>query len=247
MNELSRVSSKMSITFDEVTKWLKQYGDDVGCAVKSFGSAMTQVDQMITSVNQQNLIQTISETACQLRDTITKIHEVICDMDEKGTFTNLAATAKNLKQATGSIDVIAQDLVDGKGTIGRLLKSDDLYLRFTAVMSKVDTLMNDVNQYGILFHLNKSWQRTHLQRVNLLTSLSTPESFKSYFEQEVDQVNSSMQRISMLLEKAELTPEREVILQNDLFKDDFAELLRKANELADNLKLYNQQLMEMQK
>jgi phospholipid/cholesterol/gamma-HCH transport system substrate-binding protein len=246
MDELSAVSNKLGDTLDQVTKWLKQYGDDIGCAVKTFTSALHQADVMISNVNEQNLIQAFKETTCDLKATVTKIHDILCEMDDNQTFTNLAATAKNLKQATGSIEVITQDIADGKGTIGKLLKSEDLYLRFTAIMSKVDMLMNDINQYGMLFHLNKSWQRTHLKQVNLMNSLNTPDSFKSYFEKEVDQVNTSMERISMLLDRAEQSPEKEQILQNDIFKKDFAELLRKADELADNLRLYNQQLMELQ-
>lgn len=246
-NELSGVAGKMDETLDEVTKWLKENGDTVACAVKNFGDAMHQVDKVVAEIHEVKLIPEIHGAVHQLKMSFEKIHDALLILEAGGTFENIATTCKNLKQATGSIDIISQDLADGKGTLGKLIKNDDLYLRFTAVMSKVDTLMNDVNQYGILFHLNKGWQRTHAQRATLLTALDTPQSFKDYFVKEVDQVNSSMQRISMLIERAEQTPEKEKILQNELFKEDFAELLRKADELADNLRLYNQQLVESMK
>ena len=75
-----------------------------------------------------------------------------------------------------------------------------------------------------------------------MNSLDTPVAFRDYFEKEVDDVNMAMSRISMLIERAETSPEREDILGNENFRDDFAKLLRDVDELADNLRLYNEQL-----
>ncbi len=111
-------------------------------------------------------------------------------------------------------------------------------------MSKANTLMNDINHYGLLFHLNKSWQRQRTQRLTVMNALDNPQSFKNYFENEVDEINTAMSRLSMLIDKAELSPEKELILNDEKFKQDFAELLRQADALSDNLRLYNQQLIE---
>lgn len=243
-NELSSVASKMEDVLDEVLCWIKENEDHLSCAVKNFGDAMHEFDLVLASANELKLIEEIKQTACNLKATFCQINDVMTELRSENTFENLASTIKNFKTASGSIDLIAQDLADGKGTFGKLLKQDDLYLRVTSFMSKVDTLMNDINQYGVLFHLNKSWQRTRLQRVTLLNSLDTPQNFKHYFETEVDQVNTSMERISMLIDKAEQSPDRARIFQDDLFKQDFADLLRKVDELAENLRLYNQQLAE---
>ncbi|MBI2811788.1 MAG: MCE family protein, partial [Candidatus Melainabacteria bacterium] len=150
----------------------------------------------------------------------------------------------NMKTASHNISEITTDIAAGKGTLGRLVKGDDLYLQFTAALSKVNTMMNDINHYGILFHLNKQWQRQRAQRVTVMNALDTPAGFKNYFETEVDQINMSMSRLSMLIDKAEVSPEREEIMSDEQFKKDFAELLRLSDTLSDNLKLYNQQLNE---
>jgi phospholipid/cholesterol/gamma-HCH transport system substrate-binding protein len=118
-----------------------------------------------------------------------------------------------------------------------------MYLRATAILSKADTLMNDVNHYGLLFSQNKGWQRQRLQRVTALNALDSPQGFRQYFEREVDQINTSMSRLSMLIDKANQTPEEAEIQNNDQFRKDFAELMRQSRELSDNLRLYNQQLM----
>ena len=136
------------------------------------------------------------------------------------------------------------DVATGKGTLGRLLTTDDMYLQLSAILSKGNTLMNDINHYGILFHLNKTWQRQRLQKVTLLDSLNSPNSFKNYFQSEVDDINTAMARLSMLIEKAEVSPAKDTILKNKQFTKDFAELLREVDQMAENLKLYNEQLSE---
>ena len=105
-------------------------------------------------------------------------------------------------------------------------------------------MMNDINHYGVLFHLNKSWQRTRTKRMTVLNALSTPAEFKQFFQVEVDQINTAMSRISALIEKARNKPETDKILEMPKFKNDFAELLREVDEMSDNLRLYNEQLME---
>ncbi len=179
--------------------------------------------------------QTVANTFQETSATFAKIQTAMIEMEEKETFNNFGAVVENLKLTT-------QNIADGKGTLGKLIDENGLYLETNAVLSKANTMMNDINHYGILFHLNKQWQRTRLQKINQLNALSTPTNFREYFETEVNDINSSMARISLLIEKAENSPEREKIFDNAKFRSDFAELLRKADELSGNLKLYNQQL-----
>lgn len=48
----------------------------------------------------------------------------------------------------------------------------------------------------------------------------------------------------MLIDKAEESPNRERILQTPAFQRDFSDMMRQVDTLYDNLKLYNQSLME---
>lgn len=246
-NELSQVSNKMEETLDEVTRWIKENGDTVACAVENFSSAMHEADIAISDINESHLIQEIADTAHNMKETVCSIQNILTDLQNEGTFINIAATTRHIRKASRSIEIVSDDLADGKGTLGRLIKFDDLYLRFTSIMSKIDTLMNNINQYGLLFNNNKNWQRTNIRHTNLMNALKTPENFKKYFECEIDNVNQSMSRVSLLIDRAEETSEKDQILQDDLFKKDFAELLRKADELTQNLRLFNQKLVEAQK
>ncbi|MBS0630167.1 MAG: MCE family protein [Verrucomicrobia bacterium] len=164
---------------------------------------------------------------------LDQAHIAMAQLNENGTFQNVGSIMESLKEVSHTIS-------KGDGTLGKVLVGDELYLQANAILSKADSLMNDVNHYGVLFHLNKQWQRTRLQKVSQLNALQTPQNFRTYFQNEIDDVNASMARISMLINKAESTQ----IFQEAQFKKDFAELLRKSNELCENLRLYNQQLNE---
>lgn len=181
--------------------------------------------------------QPLSDAVKHFGNAMEEVDIAMQQMRENDTFTNVGEVVKNLKVTTSN-------LADSKGTMGRLINEDDLYLRFSALMSKVDTILNDIGQYGLLYHNNKGWQRTRLKRINQLNALDTPMGFKSYFECEVDQINLAMSRLSMLLERAETSPEREAIMESTHFRRDFQQLKAQVDELSDNLRLFNTQLTE---
>jgi phospholipid/cholesterol/gamma-HCH transport system substrate-binding protein len=203
---------------------------------------MKGIDTAVSDFNRLGVIHDVHKGIRSFTTVMDQVHGVIDDMEKGGVFTNLSTTMKHISSASANIDIITDDLASGTGTLGKLIKNDDMYLRVNAILSKMDTFMNDVNHYGVLFHLNKTWQRERLQRVNLMTSLDTPQAFKTYFEKEVDDVNMAMSRLSMLIQKAEANANKQNIMQDETFRDDFAQLLRDVDNLSDNLRLYNQQL-----
>lgn len=242
--QLSNLSKDMRKTFQRINGWIQKNGDDLGNTVRSFGSTMDEIKVTVKSLNEQNLAPDIKTAIHTFTSTLNDVKDSINQLKAGDVFVNAGVVMKNLKSASHNVKNITGDIADGKGTLGKLIKSDDFYLHMQAILSKVDTLMNDINHYGILFHLNKSWQRQRAQRITVLNALNTPDNFKSYFETEVSQINTSMSRISMLIDKAEESPEKEEILSDERFRKDFKELLRQADELSENLRLYNQQLSE---
>lgn len=242
--ELSDLANDLQVTIKEVNRWLQKNGDDLGNTIRSFGTAMDEVKATAKSANELQLLPAMKTGIQNFSNTMSDIQNAIAQLNQGEVFSNAGIVVKNLKSATHSFSLIGKDLVDGKGTLGKLVQGDDLYLRLNAVMSKANTMMNDINHYGILFHLNKSWQRQRSQRLTVLNALDTPQGFKNYFEGEVDDINTAMSRLSMLIDRAELSPEKEMILNNEKFVEDFAELLRQADGLSDSLRLYNQQLIE---
>ena len=181
-----------------------------------------------------------SEVASTLRSagsSMQEIDQAVAAYNQSGMINDASSVMQNLRSAT-------TDVAQGNGTIGKLITGDGLYLQLNAIISKASTLINDLNNYGLLFQLNKQWQRTRLQKINLLNALDTAQGFRTYFQNEVNDINVSMSRISMLIQRAEDSLESREILKSNAFRKDFADLLQRCDELSDNLRLYNQQLSE---
>lgn len=242
--QLSGLAEKIEDAVDGIVAWIDENGDSLGSAVRSFDRAMKEFGDTMASINQADIVHDIQDTLHSFTVTSDSINQAINELEENDAFKNIAIAIDHFKGSSISLEHILNNIEEGKGTIGRLMTEDDFYLKVMSIFSKIDTTMNDINHYGILFNLNKDWQRTRQKRATLLGALKTPQEFKDYFEKEIDMINTSMARISILIEKAEQTPERQRILQSSLFKRDFAELLRLANELLENIKLYNDQLGE---
>lgn len=244
-NRLSDIGEKLNDTVDLVKTWFEDNETKLTVAVSSFGSAMTQIDNVSRSIHELQLIPQLKEGTAVLTASAQKIDQALAQMHDDGVFTNFGPTISNLKNVSSSLDTVCQTMASGQGTFGRLFKDEDFYLRMTAVMSKMDTLMNDVNHYGVLFHLNKGWQRSRTKRISQMNALETPDNFKNYFQKEIDQINTAMARLSMVIEKSQGLEGQ--IQENGKFKENFAELLRQVTEMSDNLHLYNEKLNEVNK
>jgi len=241
-NEISQLSDKVEETLDKIIAWIDQNGHELGSAIRAFDDAMSEAAVTLADVNQSNLVQDVQQGIQNFSMAMQDIHYSMEQMIEDDVFTNLGVTMRHMRTASQSIDHVTYELASGRGTLGKLFMNDDTYLQVNAILSKVNTLMNDVNHYGVLFNLNKEWQRTRVKQVSELNALQSPQNFRTYFSKEVDQINTSMSRLSMLIERADESPERDRIFDTQLFKKDFAELLNRAEVLYDNLRLYNQQL-----
>lgn len=239
MNEVSQLTDKMEETLDKIISWIDQNGFELGMAVRSFDDTMTQASIMLSDINQLGVIENANKSILQFDNLMQDASYLAEQAIDGRVVPNLSETLDNLKYASRDLDKIVHQIASGQGTIGKLVFDDNTYLQVNAILSKVNTLMNDVNHYGVFFNLNKQWQRSREKRATLLTALNSPDKFKNYFTEEVDSINTSMSRLSMLIEKAQDVGD---VKDSALFKKDFKELLEKTKTLLDNLKLYNEQL-----
>jgi phospholipid/cholesterol/gamma-HCH transport system substrate-binding protein len=158
----------------------------------------------------------------------------------------IRATLSNVHRLSESSQAIVERVRSGEGTIGQLVMRDDLYLRTNSLLSKAQTTMNDVNHYGVLFHLDKGWQRLRARRMNLLQKLSSPQEFRNYFNDEIDTVFTSLERVSMVLDQLNCEPAWccHDLLQNSEYTKVYGELLHRIATLEEEVRLYNTQVVD---
>lgn len=238
-NRLSEIGEKLNDTSDLVKVWLQENEKNLSHAFASFGGAMSQIETATKTINELQLIPNLRDGTNLFNQSVQKLDSALTQLTEGGVFENMGPAVTHLKEVSTSLSSVCQSIASGQGSMGKLFQNDDFYLRMSAVMSKMDTLMNDVNHYGVLFHLNKGWQRTRAKRIATLNALASPADFKTYFQTEIDQINTAMARLSMLIDKSKT---EENVLEEGKFKESFIELMRQVSEMSDNLHLYNQQL-----
>jgi phospholipid/cholesterol/gamma-HCH transport system substrate-binding protein len=232
-----RPGQKLRLVNDEII-----YADGTGSVEDTFNEfqkvadkldkALDLVTETLQELKDRGVWENIANTAENINDISTRLSEKWNEVED--TIVNLSETSNITREITNKINM-------GEGTIGRLVSSDDLYLRTNSLLSKGETVMDDMNHYGLFYHLDKGWQRIRARRLNLLHKLRCPQEFRNYFNDEVNQITTSLSRVSMVLDQSEYYP---CLMDDREYQKVFAELMRRVESLDESLKMYNNQVME---
>ncbi len=228
--ELTEVANRVDAALDAVTELLNQVKEDK--LIKHISRTFDHLG---------NIMETLDKPD-ELSETVTHVHQFTKKLNHK--WDNVNSAIDNVSSACGGVCKITDKICACEGTIGRLIFADDCYLRTNCILSKAETLMDDVNHYGLLFHLDKGWQRLRARRLNLLNRLSTPQEFRNFFNDEINQISTSLSRVSMVLDKQCGCPPYDSNFACFEFNKVFAELMRRVEGLEESLQLYNQQLSD---
>lgn len=235
--EFKEVADRFDIALDMFIENLREIQknriwDNLGVITQNVSDITTALNVPEDWSNTLNNIQDFSEDLLVLTgradDTFTQIQDVLKNVDVI---------------VSDSKEVIA-NVKAGQGSLGKLLVTDDVYLQLSSVLSKGETLMNDVNHYGVLFHLDKNWQRLRARRLNLMQTLRSPQEFSNYFNDEIDQISTSLSRVSMVLEETYDNCDPCALLNNPCFTKVFAELMRRISLLEEEIRMYNEQVID---
>ncbi len=237
LQEFKDLAGKFDTALDSINLLFIQMQDEQ--IIKKMSSAVQNINDITTALNQpENLSQTVenfhtfSNRILESWDTVDK------------TLVDLEASSRNIHLITDSGKEIIEHVKKGEGSIGKLLMRDQLYLKVNSLLSKGETVLNDINHYGLLFNLDKGWQRLRSRRLNLLYTLSSPQQFRNYFNDEIDQINTSLSRVYSIVEQTNSGPPCCELFENPEFQKVYAELLRRITDTEEALKMYNQQMVD---
>lgn len=230
LKEIKKLASK----FDVVLDGLK-------IAVNDFNQKKV-MDKVNKTMQHLASITRALDNPKQLTDTFTNFNTL--SKKANVTWDNVDVALAKLDTSLTNFKTISEETRGGRGTVGRLFMRDDLYLQLTSLLSKGETLFDDINHYGLLFQNDKRWQRLRARRANLLYRLNSPQEFRNYFNDELDQITSSLSRLSVVIEETERCDTCEDFMEDQEFRKVFAELIRRVKEMEESLKNYNQQVVD---
>lgn len=225
--------------------------ENVSEAVQSVQEASKQFHHLLADLNEKKVADSISRVSHNLveitdalnqsgdlRSIVSNVKEITGTLHEK-----LPCILQDCKKITSNFATFSEAM-SPEGSIAKFFRSDEFYLQTTDIMSKINVLLNDVNNYGVLFHLNKTWQRERMIRMNLFSRLSCPESFKYYFDQEMSRITLSLSRIEMSLQKARCNRTSNALFKDKEFNATFSELINRLADIEETLQIYRQQFIE---
>ncbi len=233
VQDLSGLSAKMQDALDKVNLWIDKYGDSLGSAVQSFDVAVSEVGKMIGDINTLGIMQDVKDTMTSLNQIMQQFDTILTDLREDAFFDHIA-------EIGASIDRITKAIAAGRGTLGKMITEDGLYLQIDALFTKANTLFNDINHYGLLFQYNKEWKRNRLRLMAEADRIRDPKAFQAFMNRQVDDLNLILERMSTLTE----TYSSEELAHNSDFKHKFVQLMQQLNSFQERVKLYNEELQE---
>ena len=200
-------------------------------ALENLSNTFSNIEEITRSFNQSEEIKTILNSTKQFMSQLNKIEP------------NLLAATESAKLTMDTLREASTKFTNKNSSLGRFLSDEEMYLRTVTLFNKADVLMNDINHYGLLFHLDKSWQRQRSKRRRRIESIDSAREFKNYYETEMSEITSSLSRIAMVLEEFEEQGKRSESEDKALRKA-MGELLRQVGGMEDSLKFYTEVLLE---
>lgn len=206
---------------------------------ENFGTIAQNLVDITGAINKPKALSSIVDDFAATMNSAKEITENI--QSGKGTLGKFIYS----DDVYNNIAFVTKHIQSGEGSLGRILVKDEFYLRLASLMSKAEVVLNDVNQYGILFHLDKGWKRLRARRMNLMQKLCSPQEFRNYFNDELDTITTSLERVSIVLQKSdEACPCGGLLFQNPEYLKVYSELLRRVGTLEESLEMYNQQVVD---
>lgn len=243
MKEFKEVADKFDVALDNISMTLEDLRREE--VIKKVADTMQNLSEITAALNKpEELSSTVANFEEFTSLLATRLPESWDTIDEILTAFN--SSAENVHKITSTANNIVFKMGKGEGSLGKIVVTDDLYLRLTALLNKGETVLNDMNHYGLMYHLDKGWQRMRARRINLMEKLCTPQEFRNYFNDEIDQITTSLSRVSMVLDKTTFCSPYCYNLMDDCeFIKVFGELLRRVTSMEETLQLYNVEVVDI--
>lgn len=237
--QLNHVAESFGETLDEISDFLSSNREEFHQALNSVACAANGISSLMQRADETDLVAKTAHTLDEFKQTLRTADLAFKRADH--VFHEILDTklVERVGRSLDHLDGIIAPIQRGEGTLGRLIQSDAFYLQFSTVMCKIETLLNDINHYGLLFQYDKGWKRGRTARMNKMQQLCTPNDFVHYFDEEICSINLSMNRVASLLQTMECS---NISIENECFANSFRELLGKVENLETSLKVYTEML-----
>jgi phospholipid/cholesterol/gamma-HCH transport system substrate-binding protein len=145
LNTLTTVAGTFNDVLTEMSHFISNNNQELHTALQSFHSVSAEIQQLLTTCNEQSL-------ATHLSGTMEKAELLLSHSHEKNLIERLGNTCDSFHSLCSLCST-------GEGTLPQLMQSNSLYVQLTTILCQLQTVLNDINNYGLLYQFNRKWQR----------------------------------------------------------------------------------------
>ncbi|MEC8307066.1 MAG: MlaD family protein [Chlamydiota bacterium] len=196
---LSKVGSfarEGATLLEAAEEWLTRYGPAMGRLVISLDQGVNEVTHLLREADRERLVEHGAQALENMAHFLKGAERGVNTLNDHDFFLHLGEMSRQL-------DRVMQGIVSGKGTLGALIQDPALYLSCLTLMQQLSELSESVNQYGLLFNLNKQWQREQLAQRSLSVSMTSSEGLSHYLSHEVEEIEQHIARLATALSRSQ--------------------------------------------
>lgn len=168
-----------------------------------------------------------------------KVDKAIDDLASTSHY--IEEMASKSHHAFDNFEKVSAHVYEGKGSIGRLLMKDDLYLDINQTVARVNILLSDINNYGLLFHNNRTWKNQRAYRMDRLEALKDAPAFERYWKEEIQAMQINMGQLQAMMTQAKKAGKKTSLEQGGEFKEALTHVIRSLADLQQQLSLLTDQ------
>lgn len=118
-------------------------------------------------------------------------------------FDTFSSLSKRSAETAQELQTFITKVNTGEGSLGKFVSNDEFYYKTLALMNKVDVLIHDLNNYGLMYQWNKEWKKDQANRDLTLAKLKDPQEFNQFLQDKYMKISTSINSIKMAAQAAQ--------------------------------------------
>ncbi len=161
---LSELTTETHTFLNQLNNWIEKNGNQLSHSIESFDKLMCKGSIILDQMNEHRLIESTTKMVENMELTSKRIQQGILLLDKHHFFENTAYTMENFRSFSASCDLIGAKIVSPNGLLNQVMTNAEWAKTIEQTLKNSKALLEAINNYGFLFHLNKKWQREKLTK-----------------------------------------------------------------------------------
>lgn len=158
LDKFGTIGSKVESTLDRLAYFFDENTLETKRALVAVSKAAEDFSDIVDKSDLPAALNHLDQASLSLRDASIELKNLVVEVDQRKMLDKLSSSLDSMHSLIQSID-------RGEGTLGKLLKSDCLHVQLQGALCRLDLLLKDMNDYGLMYQWDWKWQRNRNRRL----------------------------------------------------------------------------------